>query len=405
MNALVFLLDFPYIHQFLAGYNDYYKVVIVDRKRKIDITVLHRHYDRILIVSDIQRRDEVEKAFAGILETKQVRAVYGTYEAVVELAGYLRGKFNIPGMNYTETLQVRNKYIMKQTALKHGIATAKCKLAKSLVDVCAFIKENRYPIIIKPVSGFGTRCTYRVNTFKDFFFFRVIKMLVRHREFIVENFIDGEEYHCDSVVLNGKVMFASVGKNLFNNLDTVRNGKPKGSIAFPAYCDSDEIIREIKHFNERLICCYDIKNAVCHMEVFVTREGKIYLGEIAARIGGSPCIGACIKNTRGLNMNKAFIDVAINNYDAEDVNDRPVFTGYLAFPSKAGQLVDISTEKDFSHLDGIKEITFLNKPGDRLMTQSSSSVRTGYIIIEDTDYERLKEKLFDAFASFKLTVK
>lgn len=405
MNALVFLLDFPYINQFLAGYNDYYKVVIVDRKRKVDIAILQLYYDRILIVSDIQRKDEVEKAFAGLLQTKQVRAVYGTHESVVELAGYLREKFNIPGMNYTEALQVRNKYIMKQTALKYGIATAKCKLAKSLLDVHAFIKENGYPVIIKPVSGFGTRCTYRVNAFRDFFCLRVIKMLARHRELVVENFIDGEEYHCDSVVLNGKVIFSSVGKNLFNNLDTVRSGKPKGSIAFPAYCDSDETIQEIKGFNEHLICGYNIKNAVCHMEVFVTRQGKIYLGEIATRIGGSPCIGACIKNTRGLDINKAFIDVAINNYDANSINERPVFTGYLTFPSKAGELVNISTEKDFSHLDGIKEIVFLNKPGDRLMPQRSSSVRTGYIIIEDTDYDRLKGKLFNAFASFRLTVK
>jgi hypothetical protein len=116
-------------------------------------------------------------------------------------------------------------------------------------------------------------------------------------------------------------------------------------------------------------------------------------------------IGDCIKNTSGVDINKAYIDAPIDKFQPDSINERPVFTGYLTFPSKAGELVTISDESDFSHLDGIKEIRFLNKPGDRLIRQKNTAVRTGYIILEDESYDRLKRKLLDAFQSFRLTVK
>lgn len=116
MNALVFLLDFPHIQEFLSDYKDYYKIVIVDRKRKINRAELNRYYDEVCIVSDIHCKSEMEQTFSRILETRQIRAVYGTYESVIEMAGYLRETFHIPGMKYNASLRVRHKYMMKQTA-------------------------------------------------------------------------------------------------------------------------------------------------------------------------------------------------------------------------------------------------------------------------------------------------
>lgn len=405
MDALIFLLDFPYINEFLIDYKDYYKIVIVDRKRKINRAELNRYYDEVCIVSDIQCKSEMEQTFSRILESRQILAVYGTYESVVEMAGYLRETFDIPGMKYNASLRVRHKYMMKQTAVKQGIDTAKAILARNVADVWAFIKENGYPIVIKPVSGFATKYTYKIDSLSDFFEFKIMKMLFRHREFVIETFVNGEEYHCDSVVVDGKVVFSSVGKNLHNNLDTVSSGKPKGSIIFPSYCDQDKTIRDIKDFNERVIGCYDIQDAVCHVEVFINHEDRVVLGEIAVRIGGSPCIGACIKNTHDIDINKAFTDVELKNYRSEGISNSLVFTGYLAFPSKKGTIVEISNVEDFYHIDGVKKVTIGNKPGDRIMKQSHTAVRTGYIIIEDRNYHRLREKLIHAFNSFRLTVK
>ena len=404
MKVLVFLAAFPYINEFLPGYAQYYKVLIADKKSKPNKVELEQYYDEVFIIDDIQCKEDVERILAKILETREIESLYTTSEPIVELAGYLRDRFNIPGMTYAETLRVRDKNLMKKTAIENGINTAKFSLVKSLKELYAFIKETGYPIVIKPVSGCATSYTFKISFFRSFFHVNVIKMLCRHKEFLAEKFIDGHEYHCNSIIVNGKIVFSSVGKNLYNNMETVLDGKPKASIAFPAYCDNDQPIHDIKSFNERLVSCYGIRDGISHAEVFVDSQGVVYLGEIAARIGGPP-IGNCIKNTSGVDINKAYIDAPINNFRTESINERPVFTGYLTFPSKAGELVTISDESDFSNLDGIKEIKFFNKPGDRLMRQKNTAVRTGYIIMEDASYDRLKEKLLNAFQSFRLTVK
>lgn len=380
------------------------KYLLPIKKSKPNKVELEQYYDEVFIIDVLQCKEDVEKILAKLLETMAIESLYTTSEPIVELAGYLRERFNIPGMNYSEALKVRNKHLMKKTAVENGINTAKFSLVKSLKELYAFIKETGYPIVIKPVSGCATSYTFKISSFGSFFNVNVIKMLCRHKEFLAEKFIDGHEYHCNSIIVNGKIVFSSVGKNLYNNMETVLDSKPKGSIAFPAYCDNDRTISDIKSFNERLVNCYGIKNGISHAEVFVDSHGVVYLGEIAARIGGPP-IGDCIKNTSGVDINKAYIDAPIANFKTESINERPIFTGYLTFPSKAGELVTISNENDFFHLDGIKEIKFLNKPGDRLMRQKNTAVRTGYIIIEDASYDRLKEKLLDAFQSFRLTVK
>ena len=404
MKALVFLAAFPYINKFLADYAQYYKILMADKKSKPNKVELEQYYDEVFIIDDIQCKEDVERILAKILETREIESLYTTSEPIVELAGYLRDRFNIPGMTYAETLRVRDKNLMKKTAIENGINTAKFSLVKSLKELYAFIKETGYPIVIKPVSGCATSYTFKISFFRSFFHVNVIKMLCRHKEFLAEKFIDGHEYHCNSIIVNGKIVFSSVGKNLYNNMETVLDSKPKGSIAFPAYCDNARPISDIKSFNERLVNCYGIRDGISHAEVFVDSQGVVYLGEIAARIGGPP-IGNCIKNTSGVDINKAYIDAPINNFRTESINERPVFTGYLTFPSKAGELVTISDESDFSNLDGIKEIKFFNKPGDRLMRQKNTAVRTGYIIMEDASYDRLKEKLLNAFQSFRLTVK
>lgn len=405
MKALVFLSALPPINEIIANYAAYWRVLITDKTSKPNQAELEKYYDEVFIIDDIQCIKDVEKIIAKVLETREIQSLYTTYEPVVEVAGYLRERFKLPGMNYSEALRVRNKHLMKETAVANGIATAKFSLVKSLKDLYAFIKETGYPIVIKPVSGCATSYTFKLDSIASFFNVNVIKMLCRHKEFLAEKFVDGDEYHCNSVIVNGKIVFSSVGKNLCNNLETVLNGKPKISIIFPAYCDNERPIKDIKNFNERLISCYRIKDGICHAEVFVDRQGIVYLGEIAARIGGPFFMPNCIKNTSGVDLYKAFIDTALDNFQPESINERPIFTGYLSFPSKAGELATISDENDFSHLDGIKEIKFLNKPGDRLMRQKNTAVRTGYIIMEDASYDRLKEKLVDAFQSFRLTVK
>lgn len=404
MDALVFLMNNPSVSDALRTYTDFYKVLIIGKNQSSDIAGLQDIFDEIRIVTDILDKTQLENVFTSIMEVRNVRAVYGTYEQVVEMAGHLRGKFSIPGMNYHQSLTVRNKPFMKQVLSAGGIRTAQGRKVYGLVDLMSFITKYKLPFILKPVAGAATKNTYKIGRSLDLLNPRLIRDVWKSKELLAEKYIEGEEYHCDSVVVDGHVRFVSVAKYLFNCIDTLDGKKPFGTINFPQNYQASDVQYEIKKMNEQAIRCLGIKNAVCHMEVFIDSGGQPIFGEIAARIGGSPYIGECIKNTHGFDINQGFIDAELGLFRQEDAVSRPVFTGMIAFPSKKGKIVHISGIEEFSHIEGVIKVTIFNKKDDRISRQKSTSIRLGYIIIEDRDYDRLRARLLAAYDQFIVTV-
>lgn len=228
--------------------------------------------------------------------------------------------------------------------------------------------------------------------------------MFRHKTFLAESFVEGEEYHCDSVVVNGKVVFSSVAKYLNNCLSTIDFKAPSGSIFYPATCDNDAIISRVKSLNEAAVKALNIQNAVCHMETFVDKQGYATFGEITPRIGGSPHMPECIKNIYGVDLHKAFVDLEIHNYKSQ-IKPKPLFTGWISFPSKQGIVTEISNEADFFDVEGVVKVKIYDKIGDKISRRKNTTIRSGYIIMEDPDHDQLLKKLYAAYNSFQLKVK
>ena len=115
-------------------------------------------------------------------------------------------------------------------------------------------------------------------------------------------------------------------------------------------------------------------------------------------------IPEAVKNTYGVDLHKAFVDVEMHNY-SHHYDPKPVFTGWTSFPSRRGTVTKISSEADYANVEGLVKVKILNKIGDRLNIRKNTAIRTGYIVIEDTDYEQLIRKLADACSRFQLEVK
>ena len=404
MDALVFLMNNPSVSDALRTYTDFYKVLIMDKNQCSDAAKVQDVFDEIRIVTDIQDKTQLESVLVSIAAARKIRAVYGTYEHVVEMAGHLRETFSIPGMNHHQSLMVRSKPLMKQVLSAGGIRTAQGRKVSGLVDLGSFITKYKFPLILKPVAGAATKNTHKIGKSMDLLNPRLMRDVWKSKEWLAEMYIEGEEYHCDTVVVDGHVRFVSVAKYLFNCIDTLDGQKPFGTINFPSHYQASDVQYEIKKMNEQAIRCLGIKNAVCHMEVFIDSGGQPIFGEIAARIGGSPYIGECIKNTHGIDINQGFIDAELGLFRQEDAVSRPMFTGMVAFPSKKGKIAHISEIEEFAHIEGVKKVTIFNKKGDRISRQKSTSIRLGYIIIEDREYDRLRAKLLAAYDQFTVSV-
>ncbi|PFL25305.1 hypothetical protein COJ07_01090 [Bacillus cereus] len=407
MESLIFLWDFNLISEYIKKYDSFHRVVVLDKRRKnINLKELEKIYDEVIVVEDANNNILVGDVLEEINKKYKIKAIYATFENFVEVAGYLRTRFNIQGLNEEDSLNVRNKFLMKKVAEKHNIKCAAVEMIKGKESIEKFIENYGFPIIIKPIDGAGTKLTYKIDDVAKLE--EVCKLISLYDKkglysgnYIIEEFVYGEEYECDSIVQNGEVIFSTVGKYLTNLINTVNSETALGVITYPDK-SNDDIVEKIKEFNKKVVKSFNCENTITHLEVFIDKDGEVIFSELAARIGGGPVIGNNIKSIYNVNIYESFVDLEINKIKVDSDEFSQCYAGCITFPYKNGEILEISKEDDFKDISGIVEVKIFNKVGDILGDKDDTSKRTGYIIINDTNLSSLKQKLSDANKNFLL---
>lgn len=391
-KTVVFLWAYSMCYDAIREHQEYDWVLIDEKGHKIREQIPDGLFSEIYF-ADFGNFVEVDSIFQHINKRKHIDKIITSYEEAVELAGKLRDRFGIEGAGEEVSLLFRNKDKMKSIARKSNIKTAKSMLIKSESDWKKAKESFILPYIVKPVNGCGSASTYLVKDFLETSSFRY--------PFQLEEYINGDEYHCDCFVQDGKVVFSSVGKYLFPMLETINGKNPTGSIIFPN-SKKNEIVEEIKSLNSAVISAFGLQNGMCHAEYF-ERNGEIYFSEIAMRLGGGPVICPCIRHSNGVDMFKSFIEINLGCLKLDMSTAKDIYTGFICFPSKAGVITQISSAEDFNSFSNIVRLSILNKVGDTIKSQCDTTVRTGAVIVENKNYDKLKEELFAIYKSFKLT--
>lgn len=410
MKSLILLHQYPLVYGYLKEIQDYKKIIIVEKLEENEDEELQDVFDFVIKVEDLYSKSEMHNVIQNqINEGIEIQAIFSPFEGTVEMAGYLRDCFNVKGIGEETSIKARNKSIMKEVVRKNNIKTNECNVVDSVGSIAEFISLHGYPVVLKPISGYGTINTFKINNKSDLD--AIHKKLttidsygVRTGKYLVETFIEGEEYYCDSIVQNGELIACTVSKYLHNLINTIDNKKPVGGVVYPLSRDSDPIIRKLKSMNYDVISAIGIDNSVCHMEAFVNDKGEIFFGEIAARVGGGTVIPPCIKNTTNVDLIKASIDVGLSGVDRSIIINRDVYTGFLTFPTLEGRVKKISKITEYENESGVIQVKIYNQIGDIIKEQTCTASRTGFIIAEDEDENRLRTKLLNFYKRFNIEV-
>lgn len=409
MKNLVFLWDYRDLFSTISKYSNYNKIVIVDKNRRsFDDCRLLQCFNEIIEVNNIYDKKEMHKTIEWIIDKKgEIEAILAPFEGIVEMGGYLRTSFNIQGLKEDVADKFRNKFVMKDEVRKNDVKTANSKIINDINEAKEFVNENKYPVILKPLYGYATLSTYKIDNENELnSVFKEINETcldnLKEKGFLMEQYIKGEEYYCDSIIIDGKVVFETVSKYLFNCIDTIANiDKPVGGILYPN--DYNEVESSIKAINKKVIKALGIERSICHMEVFVEESGQVVFSEIAARIGGGEVIPPCTLNSYGINMYDAFVELEFNEFNQKPKDCKDVFTGFVMLPIKEGKVVAISNE-DYLKDEKVVYIDINRKVGDVVKLDNSSNDKTGFIVLESNSEEGLRRALNKAYNNFVLEV-
>ncbi|KAA3600896.1 MAG: ATP-grasp domain-containing protein [Calditrichaeota bacterium] len=247
-------------------------------------------FDHFVKVENAFNQVELEQALHQILQNRKIYRIFNIQESLQLLIARLREKYNIEGVRFTTALKFRDKALMKQIFKKNAILCANYQKAESNEEAFDFAERNEFPIILKPLKGVSSKSTFLVVSKKDLEKTLEEFKISESEPAILEEFIDGEEGSFDTLTLNGEIKFQSITHYVPPLLHVIRNPWMQLICAFDKNLN-DPKYNDIRKTGKKVIKALGLQTEMTHMEWFRRKsDGKIYVGEIAARAPGGPTI-------------------------------------------------------------------------------------------------------------------
>ena len=241
-------------------------------------------------------------AFLG--RNRRIDRVIALEEFDVVTAALMREHLCLPGLSSSRAKIFRDKLSMAVHAERAGVKVPEFVQLLNHEEVNAYMERVSGPWVIKPrsdVSAIGIKKVDQANDVWQAMEEMNARENLRERAsyYVLARFIPGEVFHVDSLVNDGKVVFA--GTNQY--------GRPPMQVAHQggAYISrtvargsADE--KALFQVNKKLIKALGLERGATHAEFIKSDDdGQFYFLEIAARVGGA-YIAEVLEASSGVNL-------------------------------------------------------------------------------------------------------
>jgi len=245
------------------------------------------HIDEVFYMGGQDMDWNLEHLLLGVgnfMKANKIDAIVALDDFDVEKATYLRENIRIDGMGQTTGRYFRDKLAMRMRAKSCGISNPNfCSLFNDH-DINTFADTIPAPWVLKPRSEASASGIIKVYD-KESLWIHITEMGNNRFKYLLEQFRPGEVYHCDSLVLNGKILFSISSRYLTTPMEISQGGGIFRSATIPYDSDDDKAIKMV---NEQVIKGFGLKNGVAHSEYIKCKDNdKIYFLETSSRVGGA----------------------------------------------------------------------------------------------------------------------
>ena len=359
-----------------------------------------RDYEKIL---EIARAENID----GIVTT-------GTDVAVVTI-GKVCDALGLPGLSFEAGKVATDKMLMKQNYEKHGVRTARYRRISLEEDS----KENgaaegnkdfqiikrleqelaglEFPLIFKAVDTSGSRGIVKAeNSSKFAEAYRRVRENTRKDYFIVEEFLEGEEFGAQSFVSQGKIQFILPHGDYVFQGDT---GVPIGHWA--PYELEQSVIEDAKEQLQKAVIAMGLDNCALNAD-FILSGGKPYVLEIGGRAGAT-CLAELVSLYYGYNYYEKIIQAALGlpvDFASQEANPN---VGMLLRSEKTGSIRKIVNKNDREDKQ-IVEIQFDYQAGEQVQAFRVGPHRIGHVVVKADTLEEARAKMEEALGKIEIEV-
>ncbi|WP_181384438.1 acetyl-CoA carboxylase biotin carboxylase subunit family protein [Streptomyces sp. NWU49] len=241
----------------------------------------HDH-DRIAHIAtfDVRNSDHVRSFCEWTLRNHPITHVLALHEKAVLPAAELRTQFGLDGMDLETAMRFRDKVTMKQVIRDADAAPVPEFSKLDGPDDLTALNWGTGRKVIKSRVGLGAS---EVHIVEDIESARAVcsTLDLTGSTYEIEEFVAGEIYHCDAIMQNGTIRFASVAKYIANPASYA-----PGGFFGTVLLSEGELFHRITDLNAKALSALGLQDGVTHLELFHTPDDELIFCEVAGRPAG-----------------------------------------------------------------------------------------------------------------------
>lgn len=341
-----------------------------------------KYADKAIVVNITSEEDVLKVA----REEKIDGVIHPCSEVSMNVMGRLNDELGLSGITKEQAIRATNKHLMREAFEMGGAPSPKSILTENSEDAWKHL-QNDFSTdgILKPSRNSGSRGIAKVvrdmNKADFINAYNIALNESRDKSVLLEQFIEGPEFSIEIIVWNGKV-----------NVLTVTDKKTTGTPHFVELghnqpsCYSAEEVEILKAAAVSGVKALGVNNCACHAEAKLM-DGKAYLMEIGARLGGDFISTELTHLSTGIDMVAAAINVALGIEPDLNPKEEPKGVCIRYFCPKPGKLVSVGNTEILKD-PRVYLWEIYHKAGDVIPKVTSSLCRSGHVIVTESSPQK-----------------
>ena len=286
---------------------------------------------------------------------------------------YVAEQMGLVGNSYEASLRANNKWLMRQAFTSADVPCPQ-HMCVTTVNVDTIQNQLTLPLIVKPSDRSGSLAVNKITDWAQLpAALQEAQTASFKGEAMVEEFIKGREISVEFISYHGKHYPLQI-------TDKVTTGAPhfvELEHHQPSTLSAD-MYDTIYAITERALNALGITNGASHAEYKITDDGRVYIMEIGARMGGDFIGSDLVQLSTGYDFVKGVIEVALGQFEVPVLTDN-AYSGVYFLAADTSQVAHY-----IQQTQQYPTIVQAEQTDAELHQVTCSAERSGYFIYKDT---------------------
>lgn len=334
----------------------------------------------------------------GIAREEQIDGIVtaGTDVAVITI-GKVCDALGLKGLSAEAAAIASDKLLMKEKYEEHGVRTAGFReISTDDENYADRLAGLGFPLVFKPVDSSGSRGITRVDGVEEFEKARQnVLDNTRTDHYIVEEFIEGEEFGAQAFIKDGKLAFILPHGDYVFSGDT---GVPIGH--FAPYTLAEDVIEDAKEQLAKAAAAMGLDNCAINAD-FILHDNKTYVLELGGR-SGATCLAELVSIYYDYDYYEKIIRTALGE-EVDFASDQAVPNASMLLMGDRDGILQTQENGNVDNPD-LVEVQFDYAPGDAVRSFSVGPDRIGHVITKGKTLKEAVETLHRALDNITIEI-